>query len=97
MQSKFEQNWKLFIYNKTLQKVGIEGTYHNKAIYFWRGGSKITADGECSHEIKKHLLLGRKAMTNIDSTLKSRGNTLPRNVHLVKTLVLPVVMYGCEK
>ena len=60
------------------------------------GGSKITADGDCSHEIKRHLLLGRKVMTNLDSILKSRGNTLPIKVRLVKAMVLPVVMYGCE-
>ena len=59
-------------------------------------GSKITADGDCSHEIKKHLLLGRKAMTNLDSTLKSRDITLPTKVHTVKAMVFPVVMYGCE-
>ena len=61
------------------------------------GGSKITTDGDCSHEIKRHLLLGRKAMTNLDSILKSRDITLPTNVHLVKALVFPVVMYGCER
>ena len=59
-------------------------------------GSKITADGDCSHEIKRRLLLGRKAMTNLDSTLKSRDITLPMKVHLVKAMVFPVVMYGCE-
>ena len=59
-------------------------------------GSKITADGDCSHEIKRYLLLGRKAMTNLDSMLKSRDITLPTMVHLVKVLVFPVVMYGCE-
>ena len=59
-------------------------------------GSKITADGDCSHEIKRHLLLGRKAMTNLDSILKSRDITLPTKVHLVKAMVFPVVMYGCE-
>ena len=59
-------------------------------------GSKITADGDCSHEIKRCLLLGRKAMTNLDSILKSRDITLPTNVHLVKAMVFPVVMYGCE-
>ena len=59
-------------------------------------GSKITADGDCSHEIKRHLLLGRKVMTNLDSILKSRDITLPTNVHLVKSMVFPVVMYGCE-
>ena len=60
------------------------------------GGSKITADGDCSHEIKRRLLLGRKVMTNIDSILKSRDITLPTKVHLVKAMVFPVVMYGCE-
>ena len=59
-------------------------------------GSKITADGDCSHEIKRHLLLGRKAMTNLDSVLKSRDITLPTKVHLVKAVVFPIVMYGCE-
>ena len=60
------------------------------------GGSKITADGDCSHEIKRHLLLGWKAMTNLDSILKSRDITLPPKVHLLKAMVFPVVMYGCE-
>ena len=59
-------------------------------------GSKITADGDCSHEIKRHLLLGRKVMTNLDSIFKSRDITLPAKVHLVKAMVFPVVMYGCE-
>ena len=59
-------------------------------------GSKITADGDCSHKIKKWLLLGRKAMTNLDSILKSRDTTLPTKVHLVKAMAFPVVMYGCE-
>ena len=63
---------------------------------FILGGSKITADGDCSHEIKRHLLLGRKVMTNLDSILKSREITLPTKVHLVKAMVFPVVMYGCE-
>ena len=61
---------------------------------FW--GSKITADGDCSREIKRHLLLGRKVMTNLDSILKSRDITLPTKVRLVKVIVFPVVMYGCE-
>ena len=61
---------------------------------FW--GSKITADGDCSHEIKRCLLLGRKVMTNLDGILKSRDLTLPTKVHLVKAMVFPVVMYGCE-
>ena len=59
-------------------------------------GSKITADGDCSHEIKRRLLLGRKVMTNLDSIFKSRDITLPTKVHLVKAIVFPVVMYGCE-
>ena len=63
---------------------------------FILGGSKITADGDCSHEMKRFLLLGRKVMTNLDSILKSRGITLPTKVHLVKAMVFPVVMYGCE-
>ena len=63
---------------------------------FILGGSKITADGDCSHEIKRHLLLGRKAMTNLDSILKSRDITLPTKIHLVKAMVFPVVIYGCE-
>ena len=63
-------------------------------LYF--GGSKITADGDCSHEIKGRLFLGRKVMTNLDSILESRDVTLPTKVHLVKAMVFPVVMYGCE-
>ena len=63
---------------------------------FILGHSKITADGNCSHEIKRRLLLGRKVMTNLDSILKSRDITLPTKVHLVKAMVFPVVMYGCE-
>ena len=63
---------------------------------FILGGSRITADGDCSHEIKRWLLLGRKVMTNLDSIFKSRDSTLPTKVHLVKAMVFPVVMYGCE-
>ena len=63
---------------------------------FILGGSKITADVDCSHEMKRHLLLGRKVMTNLDSILKSRDTTLPTKVCLVKAMVFPVVMYGCE-
>ena len=63
---------------------------------FFLGGSKITADGDCSHEIKRCLLLGRKVMTNLDGTFKSRDITLPTKVHLVKAMVFPVVLYGCE-
>ena len=64
---------------------------------FILGGSKITADGDCSHEVKRRLLLGRKVMTNLDSILKSRDISLPAKVHLVKAMVFPVVMYGCER
>ena len=67
---------------------------NRERLYFL--GSKITADGDCSHEIKKHLFLGRKAMSNLDNILKSRGITLPTKVCLVKAMVFPVVMYGCE-
>ena len=63
---------------------------------FILGGSKITADGDCSHEIKRHLLLGRKVITNLDSIFKSRDITLPTKVRLVKAMVFPVVLYGCE-
>ena len=63
---------------------------------FILGGSKITADGDCSHEIKRLLLLGRKVMNNLDSILKSRDISLPTKIHLVKAMVFPVVMYGCE-
>ena len=64
---------------------------------FILGGSKITVDGDCSHEIKRSLLLGRTVMTNLDSIFKSRDITLPTKVHLVKAMVFPVVMYGCER
>ena len=67
---------------------------NSERLYF--GGSQITADGDCSHKIKRRLLLGRKVMTNLDSILKSKDTTLPTKVHLVKALVFPVVMYGCE-
>ena len=75
----------------------IDGETVETVTDFILGGSKITADGDCSHEIKRHLLLGRKAMTNLDSILKSRGINLPTKVHLVKAMVFPVVMYGCER
>ena len=71
-----------------------ENSGNSDRLYF--GGSKIIADGDCSHKIKKHLLLGRKAMTNLDSVLKSRDITLPTKVRLVKAMVFPVVMYGYE-
>ena len=74
----------------------IDGETMETVTDFILGGSKITADGDYSHEIKRHLLLGRKALTNLDSILKSRDLTLPKNVHLVKAMVFPVVMYGCE-
>ena len=74
----------------------IDGKTVETVADFIFGGSKITADGDCSHEIKRHLLLGRKTMTNRDSILKSRDTTLPTKVHLVKAMVSPVVMYGCE-
>ena len=67
-----------------------------RATDFIFGDSNITADGDCSHEIKRRLLLGRKVMANLDSMLKSRDITLPKNVHLVKAMVFPVVMHGCE-
>ena len=69
---------------------------HGNSVRLYFGGSKITADGDCSHEIKRRLLLGRKVMTNLDSILKSRDTTLPAKVHLVKAMVFPVVMYECE-
>ena len=74
----------------------IDGETVETVADFILGGSKITADGDCSHEIKRRLLLGRKIMTNLDSILKSRDITLPTKVHLVKAMVFPVVMYGCE-
>ena len=73
----------------------IDGETMETVIDFIFGGFKITADGDCSHEIKRHLLLGRKAMTNLDSLLKSRDIILPINIHLVKDMVFPIVMYGC--
>ena len=74
----------------------IDGETEETVADFILGGSKITADGDCSHEIKRHLLLGRKVMNNLDSILKSRDITLSTKVCLVKTVVFPVVMYGCE-
>ena len=74
----------------------IDGKTVETVADFIFGGSKIAADGDCSHEIKRHLLLGRKVMTNLDSILKSRDITLPTKVYLVKAIVFPVVMYGCE-
>ena len=74
----------------------IEGETVERVADFIFLGSKITADSDCSHEIKRHLLLGRKVMTNLDRILKSRDITLPTKVHLVKAMVFPMVMYGCE-
>ena len=75
----------------------IDGKTMETVTDFILGGSKITADGDCSHEIQRHLVLGRKVMTNLDSLLKSRDITLPTKVCLVKAVVFPVVMYGCER
>ena len=74
----------------------IDGKTMERVTDFISGGSKITADGDCSHEVTRHLLLGRKAMTNVDSILKSRDIILLTKVHLVKAMIFPVVMYGCE-
>ena len=74
----------------------IDGETMETVTEFILGGSKITADGDCSHEIKRRLLLGRKVMTNLDSILKNKDITLPTKFHLVKAMVFPVVMYGCE-
>ena len=71
-----------------------ENNGNSERLYF--GGSKITADGDCSHEIRRQLLLGKKAMINLDSVLKSRDITLPTKFHIVKAMVFPAVMYGCE-
>ena len=84
MASSLITSWKM--YGETVETV----------TYFNFGASKITADGDCSHEIKRHLLLGKKTMTNLDSIIKSRDITLPAKVHLVKAMAFPVVMYGCE-
>ena len=74
----------------------IDGKTMETVTNFILGGSKITADGDCSHEIKRRLLLGRKVMTKLDSILKSRDITLPTKLHLVKAIIFPVVMFGCE-
>ena len=74
----------------------IHGETVETVTHFVLGGSKITADGDCGHEVKRHLLLGRKVTTNLDSILKSRDITLPTKVHLVKAMVFPIVIYGCE-
>ena len=74
----------------------IDGETVETVIYFISLGSEITVDSDCSHEIKSHLLLGRKAMTNLDSVLKNRDITLPTKIHIVKAMIFPVVMYKCE-
>ena len=91
----FSNAWKWKVKVKLLSPVWLFTTRWTAAYFIW-GGSKITADGDCSHEIKRHLFFGRKVMTNLDSILKSRDITLPTKVHLVKAMVFPVVMYGCE-
>ena len=98
-----EKLWSLSLLMKTiisnnsqLRKWEIDGETVETVSDFIFGGSKITADGDCSHEIKRRLFLGRKVMTNLDSMFKSRDITLPTKVHLVKAMVFPVVMYGCE-
>ena len=104
-----ESNWGLLHCRQILYQLGYQGS-PSGPITSWQIdgetmetvtdfiylGSKITADGDCNHEIKKHLLLGRKAMTNLDSILKSRDITLRTKVHIVKAMIFPVVMYGCE-
>ena len=82
--------------NSKINTWQIDGETMKTVTDFILGGSKITADGDCSHEIKRLLLLGRKVMTNLDSIFKHRDITLPTKVHLVKAMVLPVVMYECE-
>ena len=93
------QHWKFFFNSETnylfISSIDIWGKVETVAEFIF-GGSKITADGDCSHEIKRRLLLGRKVMTNLDSILKSRDITLPTKVHLIKAIVFPVVMYGCK-
>ena len=92
--SKGDQSWVFFRRNDAKAEWEIDGETVGTVSYFILGGSKITADGDCSHEIKRHLLLGRKVMTNLDSIFKSRDITLPTKVRLIKAMVFPVVMYG---
>ena len=101
MQLKMGKQWNRWGNNGTDEETVeimqlIDGETVEIVTDFIFGGSRITADGDCSHEIKKHLLLGRKAMTNLDTLLKSRGITLPTKLHLVKDMVFPVVICGCE-
>ena len=88
---------KKIMVSRTIISWQIDGQIVDTVTHFIYLGSKVTADGDCSHEIKRCLLLGRKAMTNLDSVLKSRDITLPTKVRLVKAMVFPVVMYGCEE
>ena len=88
--------WVSYMCTYTITSWQIDGETVETVSDFIFLGSKITADGDCSHEIKRHFLLGRKAMTTLDSILKSRDITLPTKVRLVKAMVFPVVMYGCE-
>ena len=90
------QKTKIMASGATITSWEIDGETMERVADFILGGSKITADGDCSHEIKRRLLLGRRVMTNLDSILKSRDITLPTKVCLVKAMVFPVVMYGCE-
>ena len=90
------QKTKIMAWHGPITSWEIDGKTVEAVSGFILGGSKITADGDCSHEIKRRLLLGRKVMTNLDSILKSRDITLPTNVSLVKAMDFPVVMYGCE-
>ena len=90
------QKTKIMALSPIITSWEIDGETVETVSDFILGGSKITADGDCSHEIKRHLLLGRKVMTNLDSILKSRDITLPTKIHLVKAMVFPVVIYGCE-
>ena len=85
-----------FVVSGSITSWKINGKTMETVSDFLGGGSKITADGDCSHEIKRRLLLGRKVMTNLDCIFKSRDITLPTKVHLVKAMVFPIVMYGCE-
>ena len=102
---KAKKNWRAFWWKRTVKKImasspiilwQIDGKTMETVTDFILGGSKIAADGDCSQDIKRHLLLGRKAMTNLDSILKNRDITLPTKVCLVKAMAFPVVMYGCE-
>ena len=92
---KFNVQKTMIIASGPITSCQIDGEILETVADFISWGSKITADGDCSHEIKRRLLLGRKVMTNLDSILKSRDITLPTKVHLVKAMVFPVVMYGC--